>query len=184
MRTMLPVADGHTRLSTHSRGLSHCKTGSRDRGVRTAGKTFGASNSSGSVGSRRADSNTRVLQARIRIPPVLENLLKIELTHRIRSVRNEFPNAGCIGDSDRRCNDDVSTATEKNSIVHCPAETRRFVGYGRIDSPRAVHPHPGDQSGNHSSVLCRLGTLSVTFEEGTWSAWLYDLLHLLAFISG
>ena len=23
--------------------------------------------------------------------------------------------------------------------------------------------------------LC--GTLSVTFEEGTWSAWLYDLLH-------
>jgi hypothetical protein len=34
-----------------------------------------------------------------------------------------------------------------------------------------------NQSHNHSGVLGGLrGTLSVTFEEGTWTAWLYDLL--------
>ncbi len=37
--------------------------------------------------------------------------------------------------------------------------------------------HPGSKSRDHSGVLCGLrGTLSVTFEEGTWAAWLHDLL--------
>src|SRR5713101_6395181 len=43
--------------------------------------------------------------------------------------------------------------------------------------------HSGDGSRYDSSVLCRAarlrGNLSVTFEEGTWSAWLYDLLNPL-----
>ena len=37
--------------------------------------------------------------------------------------------------------------------------------------------HSGDQSGDDSAVLCRIArNLSVTFEEGTWAVWLYDLL--------
>ena len=37
---------------------------------------------------------------------------------------------------------------------------------------------PGDESGNHSRVLCgTVGNVVGTFEEGTWSVWLYDLLN-------
>jgi hypothetical protein len=37
--------------------------------------------------------------------------------------------------------------------------------------------HPGDESGDILQFFAGLhGTLSVTFEEGTCAAWLYDLL--------
>jgi hypothetical protein len=37
--------------------------------------------------------------------------------------------------------------------------------------------HPGDESRDDFQFFAgQRGTLSVTFEEGTWAAWLYDLL--------
>jgi hypothetical protein len=41
--------------------------------------------------------------------------------------------------------------------------------------------HPGDKGSNHSGVFWGLRvTLWVTFEEGTWSVWLYGLLNAVS----
>jgi len=87
---------------------------------------------------------------------------------------SQSSNAAFSESSHRLTSDGSSTS----GIFRAGRASGNHLGRGDGLQRQASHGvHPGAKAATLLEFLAGLrGTLSVTFEEGTWAAWLYDLL--------